>query len=120
MANYSATGHVVTIGDVRVFSEKFSKRDFVLEIDDGKYPQTVEFQCCNDKAQLLDTVTAGDRVTVDFNLRGRQWTSPNGDVRYFNSLDVWKLEREQAANAIPGDAAPVEQQPMPNDDDLPF
>src|SRR5512133_2343678 len=94
-----ATGKLHTIFDTKQVSERFTKREFVLELVDGKFPQTVLFQLTGDRCASLDAFAVGDEVRVEFNLRGREWRSPQGDIRYFNSLDVWRIESARAAAA---------------------
>lgn len=92
-----ATGKLHTIYDTKQVSERFSKREFVLELaDNPKYPQTVLFQLTGDRCAQLDGMRQGDMVRVEFSLRGREWRSPAGEVKYFNSLDVWKVEPASA------------------------
>jgi hypothetical protein len=86
------TGKLRAIFDTKQVSERFTKREFVLDLADGKYPQSVLFQLTGDRCAALDPFRVGDEVRVEFNLRGREWKSPQGDVKYFNSLDVWRLE----------------------------
>lgn len=86
------TGKLHTIYETKQVSERFSKREFVVEIaDNPKYPQTVLFQLTGDRCSQLDGLNVGDQITVEFSLRGREWRSPQGEVKYFNSLDVWKV-----------------------------
>jgi len=92
-----ATGKLHTIFDTKQVSERFSKREFVLELTDNpKYPQVVLFQLTGDRCAQLDGMAVGDLVRIDFSLRGREWRSPAGEVKYFNSLDVWKVEPASA------------------------
>lgn len=85
------SGKIHAIGDTNDVSEKFSKRDCVLVIaDNPTYPQYVSFQFTQDKCALLDMFQAGQEVTVSFNLRGRQWVSPQGETRFFNTLEGWR------------------------------
>ena len=92
------TGKLHTIFETKQVSERFTKREFVLELTDNpKYPQTVLFQLTGDRCAQLDNFKVGDEVMIDFSLRGREWRSPNGEVKYFNSLDVWKVEPARAA-----------------------
>src|SRR5690349_814792 len=86
------TGKLHTIFDTKRVSDRFTKREFVVELADGKYPQTVLFQLTGDRCSQLDGLAVGTEVRIEFSLRGREWTSPAGEVKYFNSLDVWKLE----------------------------
>ncbi len=88
-----ATGKLHTIFDTKQVSERFSKREFVVEMTDNpKYPQTVLFQLTGDRCTQLDGMNVGDQISIEFSLRGREWKSPSGEVKYFNSLDVWKVE----------------------------
>lgn len=94
------TGRVHAIFDAKQVSERFTKQDFVLElIDNPKYPQVVQFQITGDRISQLYGVQVGDQVRVEFNLRGREWRSPQGETKYFNTLDVWKVEPKSARGA---------------------
>ena len=135
-----ASGRLHTIFETKQVSERFSKREFVIEMSDNpKYPQVVLFQLTGDRCTQLDGLNVGDEVRIDFSLRGREWKSPSGELKYFNSLDVWKVEPARA-NANNGrrsqrdtgggernDAAPPrDYDPRPSDesrrdvDDIPF
>src|SRR5574339_171518 len=93
-----ATGKLHTIFETKQVSERFSKREFVVELaDNPKYPQMVLFQLTGDRCSQLDGMRSGDEVRIEFSLRGREWRSPNGEVKYFNSLDVWKIEPARAS-----------------------
>ena len=124
-----ATGKLRAIFETKQVSERFTKREFVLELVDGKYPQTVLFQLTGDRCASLDQFQVGDEVRLEFNLRGREWRSPQGEVKYFNSLDVWRIESaRQAQKARRGgsdprdvETPPPRDEPRPGDlDDLPF
>jgi hypothetical protein len=91
-----AIGKLHTIFDTKQISDRFSKREFVVELSDNKYPQTVLFQLTGDRCSQLDQFAVGDQVRVEFSLRGREWRSPSGELKYFNSLDVWRVEPMQA------------------------
>jgi Domain of unknown function (DUF3127) len=119
-----ATGKLHTIFETKQVSERFTKREFVVELTDNpKYPQMVLFQLTGDRCAQLDGFRVGDAVRLDFSLRGREWRSPGGDVKYFNSLDVWKVEPANAGarreprgrGASYGDGLP----PMPPRDAAP-
>ncbi len=121
---YTLTGIVKVKKDTQQISERFQKREFVITDASGQYPQDILFQLTQDKCILLDNVTEGEEVTVNFFLRGREWTSPQGEVRYFNSLDVWKLEKSAAAGNAMETAPAATTEPITTeedaDDDLPF
>jgi hypothetical protein len=100
-----ATGKLHTIFETKQVSERFSKREFVVELaDNPKYPQTVLFQLTGDRCAQLDGMAVGDQVRIEFSLRGREWRSPSGELKYFNSLDVWKIEPARAARGSRRDA----------------
>jgi hypothetical protein len=89
-----------TIFETKEVSARFTKREFVVELaDNPKYPQTVLFQLSGDRCSMLDDMRVGDEVRIEFSLRGREWRSPNGEVKYFNSLDVWKIEPARAGRS---------------------
>lgn len=117
---FSLKGTLKVIGEEQVISEKFKKREFVLEDNSGQYPQVISFQLAQDKVSLIDGHQEGSELTVYFNLRGREWTSPkDGQVRYFNTLDAWKIEggvAAPAAQSVP-EAADLGSGA---EDDLPF
>ena len=97
-------GKLHAIYETKQVSERFTKREFVVEITDNpKYPQTVLFQLTGDRCSQLDGLNVGDQVAIEFSLRGREWRAPSGEVKYFNSLDVWKIvPARQGASANGG------------------
>jgi hypothetical protein len=134
---FDAVGRLHLAYETKQVSERFTKREFVVELADGKYPQFVLFQLTGDRCTLLDDYKVGDQIQVTFNVRGREWRSPQGETKYFNSLDVWKLESADArrgqsngngnGNGRGRAAEPVfRDDPRPsdlgvrNDDDIPF
>ena len=90
------TGIVKVKKDTQTVSDKFRKREFVLTDNSSQYPQHISFQCTQDKCSLLDNINEGETVTVHFNLRGREWTSPQGEVKFFNTLEAWKIDKGQS------------------------
>ena len=126
---FKLTGTLKVLNDTVQVSEKFSKREFVVTESSSMYPQDILFQATQDKCAMLDGVNVNDQVEVSFNLRGREWTSPQGEVKYFNSLDAWRIEKvgqgipqggpsamDLAPSAIETAKATTEE----DDDDLPF
>lgn len=97
---YQITGALKMIGQETQVSEKFKKRDFVLVDNSSQYPQSILFQLTQDKTSLLDNCKEGDEVTVHFNLRGREWTNPQNEVKYFNTLDAWKIDGAKSSSVL--------------------
>lgn len=115
--SYQASGRLLKKFEVHQVSERFRKREFVIEIADGKYPQTVMFQLTGDRCDQLDKLEEGQPVEVEFALRGREWTSPKGEVKYFNTLDVWTVSAPRGGGF---DDEPLPEEPMEPSDDVPF
>lgn len=97
----------------QVVSEKFKKREFVITDNSTQYPQHIQFQLTQDRCALLDSYNVGSEIKVHFNLRGREWTNPQGEVKYFNSLEAWRIEGKAAS-------APAAQASTTPADDLPL
>lgn len=98
--DYEFTGTVKKVGDVQmVGSNGFSKRELIVTSEEERYPQVVAFEFLKERAEQLDAVKENERVTVRFDISGREWTAPDGTVRYFNSLRGWKVERLDEAGA---------------------
>jgi hypothetical protein len=111
-------GKIIAITDTVQVSDKFKKREIVLE-DNGTYPQTICFQLAQEKCDLANPLIIGQMATVHYNLRGKSWTNPQGEIKYFNTLDVWKIEANVTGNH-PTDAQKPVQASNTNDEDLPF
>ncbi len=112
-----AKGTIHMVGATQQVSERFSKREFVLSLTDNpKYPQLVQFQLTGDRCTQLDGVNVGDEVKVEYSLRGREWRSPAGEVKYFNSLDCWSLNVTKSNKSAGYDSTV----PAGPSDDLPF
>ena len=89
---YELTGKVKLIQDPQTFNSGFTKREMVVTVEDGKYPQDISLEFVQDKVSLLDALQVGQEVTVTFDIRGREY---NG--RYFNNLQGWKIQTGAAA-----------------------
>ena len=114
------SGKIHAIMETRQVTERFRKREFVLALDDNpKYPQYVLFQLTGDRCENLDDYKVGDDVRLEFSLRGREWKSPKGEIKYFNSLDVWTIHGG-GAPAFGDDEIPPPEDPPPDFDDVPF
>ena len=93
------TGRLEVIKPEQIISDTFKKREFVIrEITKADYPQLILMEIHQDKCGLLDSYKIGDMVKIKFNLRGRKWTNPEGIDKYFNSLNVWQIEKHKTVN----------------------
>ena len=117
------TGRIHAVFEAQQITERFRKREFVVELaDNPRYPQLVLFQLTGDRCEGLDGYEVGDEVKVEFSLRGREWKSPKGEMKYFNSLDVWAIQRSAGVGAGDGyDEPPPPDGPPPGlDEEIPF
>ena len=110
MNDYKVKGLIKVIGETVQVTEKFSKREIVITVEDGKYSQHISLQATGDKTSLLDGYKVGEEVKASFNLRGREWQD-----KHFNSLELWEIDLLTPAAAV----APAHVPDNPTDD-LPF
>lgn len=113
------TGFLKVKSDEVKVSEKFKKREFVLTDNAQAYPQTILFQLTQDRCSLIENDKIGDEITVHFLLKGREWKNPQGEIKFFNSLDVFRVEGKSSGSNqyIPANNETLTPTP---DDDLPF
>ncbi|MAE84623.1 MAG: hypothetical protein CMB80_17925 [Flammeovirgaceae bacterium] len=122
-------GKLIEKSNTQEVSNSFKKREFVVEYaENPQYPEFVKFELIQSNCQQLDSFNIGDEMTISFNLKGRKWTDPKGEVKYFNSLQAWRLEKK--AGGGPASPSSSETPPPPSDDwmkedfssdeDLPF
>ena len=90
------TGKIHNVGALRVVSEKFKSKDVVI-LTDEKFPQYISIQFTQDKTELITQEDIGDKVEVSINLRGREWKSPTGEIKYFNTIEGWQINAVQSA-----------------------
>lgn len=131
-------GKLLVKYDTQVVSDKFKKREFVLElaeeINGNVYTNFAKMQLVQQKCEILDKFNEGDQVKVSFNIKGNKWER-DGKINYITNLDAWRIEAAGAAQqnsaAAPSyssapSAAPASNggnfyNPSPeNADDLPF
>ena len=121
-------GKIKWIDETRTYGTNgFRKREVVVTTEE-QYPQHILVEFIQDKCDLLNAYHVGQGVKIGLNLRGREWVNPQGETKYFNSVQGWRIEVSDGA------AAPTEMPPMPPasafepaegeanevEDDLPF
>jgi len=133
--SFETTGKLIEVYPTTQVSDKFKKREFVIEQAETKngfdFKDYVKFQVTQDKCSLPDQVKIGDTVKVSFNLRGRKWEK-DGNVNYFTNLEAWRLESVSSRPASSDSTGfpDVTDAPLPENkdfsasaeelDDLPF
>ncbi|XCI75149.1 MAG: DUF3127 domain-containing protein [Flavobacteriales bacterium] len=99
------SGTVKKIFDTQTFGSGFRKRELVLTTNE-QYPQHLSIEYVQEKADLLNDLKPGDQIKVSINLRGREWTNPEGITKYFNSIQGWRIEKIQSQNLGSGSVVP--------------
>jgi len=124
MANFEIKGELVAILDEQVVSDKFKKREFVIQTAD-QYPQVIKFQLTQDRCGMIDSYRKGETITVNFDVKGKEYVKGT-ETMYFNSLEAWKIQGSGAPKSASGKDMtkvadlPKNDQPFTPDDDLPF
>ncbi|WP_046756385.1 DUF3127 domain-containing protein [Kordia jejudonensis] len=121
-------GKVKMIGQTQTFGNNgFRKREIVVTTEE-QYPQHIMVEFVQDKTDLLDSFQVGQAVKISINLRGREWVNPQGETKYFNSIQGWRIENLQSEAPAAGmpPVPPADAFEPANDfkeedhDDLPF
>lgn len=121
------SGKIKKIDETKTYGTGgFRKRELVVTTDE-QYPQMLSIEFTQDKCELLDNYNVGEDVKVNINLRGREWINPEGEAKYFNSIQGWRIEKleSSAPNEIPPIEAvdafePADKITDEDPDDLPF
>jgi len=128
MASFSIAGKLILIEPPVPVSEKFIKRNFVIETSEEfhgeKFFEFITFSLTQSKITLVDLCEIGKIYKVNFNVRGRKFEK-EGKLSYFISLGCWSIAPDYAAG-LPSTAAPkpypVADSPVPvtSSDDAPY
>ena len=99
-------GKIKLIGETQsIGSNGFRKRELVLTTEE-QYPQHIMVEFVQDKTDLLNNFQVGQSIKVGINLRGRQWINPQGEAKYFNAIQGWRIENLQQAQPNVSGAVP--------------
>ena len=100
-------GKVKMVGETQTFGNNgFRKREIVVTTEE-QYPQHIMVEFVQDKCDLLNNVSVGQPVKIGINLRGREWVNPQGETKYFNSIQGWRIESVQAESSTSAGIPPV-------------
>ena len=87
-------GKIILINPTKEYGENaFKKRELILETSED-YPQKTLIEFVQDKCEVLGSYKANDNVIIGINLRGREWENPDGEIKYFNSIQGWKIAKD--------------------------
>jgi|TARA_R100001463_G_scaffold14779_3_gene38826 single-stranded DNA-binding protein len=94
-------GKIKLINPTKEYGAKgFKKRELVIETGDD-YPQFITVEFIQDKCEVLNSYNVGDVVTIGINIQGREWENPEGETKYFNSIQGWKISKEGGSAPAP-------------------
>jgi hypothetical protein len=97
---FELNGIIKVKKDEQKVSDAFKKREFVVTDNSSNYPQHIQFQLTQERCRLLDDINVGDQVKVSFFIKGREWQGKDGGgVKYFTSLDAWRVERSSGGSS---------------------
>jgi len=120
-------GKIKLLGEIKTYGDNgFRKREVVITTQE-QYPQHLLIEFIQDRCELLDSFNVGENVKISINLRGREWENPEGEIKYFNSIHGWRIEKEEFVEKDiippPNDAPGFEEKSEEDnevEDDLPF
>ncbi len=120
-------GTIKMIDETKTYGTNgFRKREMVLTTEE-QYPQHIMIEFIQDKTDLLNNFEPGQQVKISINIRGREWTNPQGEIKYFNSINGWRIEKietgvSQDLPPLPPEDAfePASDFDEKEHDDLPF
>ena len=113
-------GTVKKLGETQTFASGFQKKELVI-LTEEQYPQPIQIDFLSDKIDLLNNVSEGESVKIGINIRGREWTNPQGEVKYFNSITGWRIEKVSGENTNTQAPQPnTFEKPAPITNDNPF
>jgi hypothetical protein len=124
---FEITGRIIDVLPVNQVSDKFRKREFVIEKKESGgtavFVDYIKFQLVQDKCDLINESFLNEEVKIWFNLKGNRWEK-EGRVNYFTNLDAWKIEKMSSQvrdQNVPSNTA-LEDIPPDNEElsDLPF
>jgi hypothetical protein len=112
------TGKLLVKYDTVQVSEKFKKREFVIEIAEeingNIYTNYGKFQLVQNKCDIIDRFNTGDTVKVSFNVKGNSYVDKkDGTTKYMTNLDAWRVE-SAGVPATPPPARPIDDTPTTN------
>jgi hypothetical protein len=124
---FEITGKVIEIYPTIQVSDKFRKREFVIEKKEAGntavFVDYLKFQLVQDKCELINESFLQEEIKIWFNIKGNKWER-DGKTNYFTNLDAWKIEKASGSGQerSPRQNVPLEDIPPENDElsDLPF
>ena len=112
-------GKIKVINPTQNVSASFKKRELVVSTDE-QFVQHILIEFAQDKCDLLNNYQVGQNVKVGINLRGREWVNPQGETKYFNQIQGWRIDKEDSSAPTIAPAQEFTTAPSGDDSGLPF
>ena len=119
-------GKIKWIDETKTYGNNgFRKRELVVTTEE-QYPQNILIEFIQDKCDLLNSYQVGQDVKIGINLRGREWVNPEGETKYFNSIQAWRIEKvgddtiSEISSTLDNNFEKTDDADNEVEDDLPF
>jgi hypothetical protein len=108
-----------TVTGISKAGKDWTKKDFVIETDEGQFTKKIAFTLFGDKTNAVDSVAVGTELEVSFNIDSREVND-----KWYHNINAW-LVKPIAAAAAPAQYSqtpppPPASMPDGTQDDLPF
>ena len=124
MDTYRARGKIIEVWETQQKTEKFRKREFVLEVstssERGTFIEYLKLQMVQNNCDLLDGIHKGDLVSIQWNPMGRRWKDKDGKWVYFTNLEATDITVVSRADGTGSEDAIDDQLPLESKEDDPF
>lgn len=109
--SYKFEGEIKLINKTQTWDSGFKKREIIVTSND-MFPQDIKFEFIKDDVEMLDDFKKGQKVVIDFNLRGNEYQG-----KYYTNLNatgISKLSKSNKKDEMP------DLSPSGDEDDMPF
>lgn len=87
--NNQVTGTIHQIDETKEYGDRgFRKRMIVLVQNQGKFDNYIPLEFIQDSCDMADELSNGMEITCEFRISGRKWVAPDGEVKYFQNLEI--------------------------------
>ena len=85
-------GKIKRIEALKQITETFKSQEVIVETEE-QFSQTVSVQFQQDKTDLLQNFAPGQKVKIEYYLKGKEVTKDGKPPMVFNTLSGWKIEK---------------------------
>ena len=115
------TGRLIMKGETKTYGQNgFEKREIAISTEE-QYPQKILIEFTQQRCDLVSGLKQNDLIKIDINIKGRDWVNPEGETKYFNSIEGWRVEKINSPTASQSqEFTPSEMPEEDEEDELPF